>query len=368
LTAEQLPTAWVSLDADDNDPIRFWLYLGASLDALEPALGASVCELLRSPQPPPLPSVVIMLCNALTTLARKCVLVLDDYHVISAPQIHEGLAFLLEHLPPQVHLVLMTRGDPPLPLARLRARGQLSELRSADLRFRLDEAAAFLNAIMGLDLGPDDLTALDAQTEGWIAGLQLAALSLRGRPDASRFIAAFVGSHRFLLDYLSEEVLSRQPQAVQDFLLRTALLDRLSASLCNALTGRDDGQAMLEHLERANLFLIPLDDEQCWYRYHHLFGEFLRDRLRSASANLLPELYQRASALCEREGLLDEAVGYALSAAQLDTRLTAHAADLIERVGYTVWMSGATGTISTWLDRLPIAVVRSRPMLCLARA
>src|SRR5437667_31152 len=228
LTAEQFPTAWVSLDADDNDPIRFWLYLGASLDALEPALGASICELLRSPQPPPMPSVVIMLCNALTTLARKCVLVLDDYHVISAPQIHEGLAFLL----------------------------------------------------------------------------------------------------------------------------RTALLDRLSASLCNALTGRDDGQAMLEHLERANLFLIPLDDEQRWYRYHHLFGEFLRDRLRSASANLLPALYQRASAMCEREGLLDEAVGYALSAAQLDTRLTAHAADLIERVGYTVWMSGATGTISMWLDRL----------------
>src|SRR6266849_1844738 len=239
-------------------------------------------------------------------------LVLDDYNVIEAPPIHRALTFLLEHLPPQMHLIIATRADPPLPLPRLRVRGQLTELRAAELRFRTAEADTFLEEVMGLHLTPQDVATLQTRTEGWIAGLQLAALSLQGRPTVSDFLPAFTGSHRFVLDYLSEEVLSRQPASVQTFLLHTSILERLCGSLCDAVTGLEKSQAMLEALDRANLFVAALDDERQWYRYHHLFADLLRSRLHQTVPVLVPELHRRASTWYEQHDLIVEAVHHAL--------------------------------------------------------
>jgi len=332
--------AWLSLDESDSDPTRFLVYLIAALQTTdarqEPVgnIGKGALSMLQSPQPPPTEAVLTSLINEIAAIPDRIVLVLDDYHLIEAQPIHDTLTFLLEHLPPQMHLVIATREDPPLPLARLRARGQLTELRATDLRFSSSEAAEFFGQVMGLDLSAEDIAALETRTEGWIAGLQLAAISMQGHEDASSLIKSFTGSHRFVLDYLVEEVLHQQSGSVQTFLLQTAILDRLTGSLCDSLTGQDNGQATLEMLERSNLFIIPLDEERRWYRYHHLFGDLLRRRLHRTQPEQVSALHCRASAWFEQNGLADGAIEYALR-------------------------------VRHWLSRLPGALLLSRPQLCI---
>ncbi len=290
-------------------------------------------------------------------------LVLDDYHLITAESIHRSLTFLLEHLPPHMHLIIATRADPPLPLARLRVRGQLTELRAAELRFQPAEANAFLKEVMGLHLSPSDVATLQTRTEGWIAGLQLAALSLQGRTTVSGFLPAFTGSHHFVLDYLSEEVLVRQPPAVQTFLLQTSILERLSGSLCDAVTGQGEGQAMLEVLERANLFVAALDDERQWYRYHHLFADLLRSRLQQTMPRLLPELHRRASTWYEQHDLIIEALHHAVLAPDIESTIR-----LIEEHTHSVALRGQAHTVLNWLHALPDELVRAHPRLYFSHA
>src|SRR5205085_3610308 len=372
---QKRPVAWVSLEEGDNDPTRFWRYVLTALDRSGPGAGASALALLRSSAEPSLEAVLTTLLNALSALDRDIVLILDDYHVIEAEPIHRTLAFLIEHLPPCLHLLLATRADPPLPLARLRGRGHVTELRAADLRFTAEEAAAFLQQIMGMSLSADDVEALAVRTEGWIAGLQLAGLSLQGRPpaEAATFIAAFTGSHRYLVDYLMDEVLLRQPEEVQRFLAHTCILERLCAPLCAAVIDGDDpekaesiagSQEMLESLERNNVFLTPLDDERRWYRYHHLFADTLR-RLHIVTVTV-PEasvLHRRAGVWFEQHGLLHEAIGHTLAAGAHE-----HAADLIGRAAPTLATRGETQTLSTWLWVLPETTLRARPQLCVMYA
>jgi LuxR family maltose regulon positive regulatory protein len=296
---------------------------------------------------------------------EEVLLILDDYHQIESPAVHSSLTFLLEHLPPRVHLVLSARADPPLPLARLRAAGQLAEFRASDLRFTREEAAAVLREVVGHDLRLTEasLTALDARTEGWAAGLQLAALSLRDHPDVGSFIASFSGSHRYVLDYLTEEVLERQPPDVRSFLLETSVLERLSGDLCDAVTGRADSQAMLEAIERANLFLVPLDDVRGWWRYHHLFADLLRVRLSRETQEKLEGLHRNAADWHENQGLADDAVRHALAAG--DGR---RAARLVEYYADACIQGGREATLGRWLAALPAELVASRPRLLLARS
>ncbi len=317
------PAAWLSLDEGDNDPTRFLAYLVAALQTIAANIGEGVLGTLGSPQPPPTESTLTALLNEITTIPDDFVRVLDDYHVIDAKPVDGALAFLLEHLPPQVHLVIATREDPHLPLARLRARGQLGELRAADLRFTPSEAAEFLEGVMGLDLSAGDIAALETRTEGWIAGLQLAALSMQGHKDATSFIESFTGSHHFVLDYLVEEVLGQQSESIQDFLLRTSILDHLCGPLCDAvvLDPSVSGQETLKYIEHANLFIAPLDNERHWYRYHHLFAELLRQRLHQSAASTtvdeergVAELHVRASKWYEDNGMEIEAIRHALAA------------------------------------------------------
>ena len=279
--------AWLSLDEGDNDPTRFLTYLIAALQTIVANIGAGMLSVLQAPQPPPIESILTTLLNEITTIPDNFILVLDDYHAIDAKSIDNALTFLIEHLPPQMHLVIATREDPHLPLARLRVRGQLTELRAADLRFTPAEAAEFLNQVMGLNLSAEDIAALETRTEGWIAGLQLAALSMQGHAsrDVTSFIKSFTGSHHFVLDYLVEEVLQQQTESVQTFLLRTSILDRMCGPLCDAVATHPavSGQETLEYLEHANLFIVPLDNERRWYRYHHLFAELLRQRLHQSA-------------------------------------------------------------------------------------
>jgi LuxR family transcriptional regulator, maltose regulon positive regulatory protein len=293
------PAAWLSLDAWENDPARFLTYLIAALQTLEATIGAGVVNVLQSPQPPSTESILTTLLNDITAISDEFILVLDDYHVIEAKPVGQALTSLVEHLPPHMHLVIVTREGPPLPLARLRARGYLSELRAADVRFTPAEAAEFLNQVMGLTLSAEHIAALERRTEGWIADLQLAALSLQGHQDATSFIASFTGSHQFVMDYLVEEVLGQQSESVQTFLLRTSILDHLCGPLCDAvvLDSAPCGQATLEYLERANLFTIPLDNERRWYRYHHLFADLLRLRLRQSVTSSPGEAESQVNAL-----------------------------------------------------------------------
>ncbi|MBU4440277.1 MAG: hypothetical protein L6276_05540, partial [Acetobacterium sp.] len=280
------PVAWLSLDADDNDITRFLTYLVYSLQAILINIGEGLLGMLEAPQPPPPEFVLTILMNEISSVSDHFFLILDDYHIIDAKPVNDALAFLLEHLPQQMHLVIATREDPSLPLARLRARGQLTELRAADLRFSFSEATVFLSQVMGLNLSDKDIADLENRTEGWIVGLQLAALSLQGQTDTTGFIRAFTGSHRYILDYLIEEVLQQQPGNVQSFLLHTSILDRMSGPLCDAvlLNPSASGQETLEYLERANLFIVPLDAERRWFRYHHLFAELLRQRFGQSTA------------------------------------------------------------------------------------
>ncbi|HSL45049.1 MAG TPA: LuxR C-terminal-related transcriptional regulator [Anaerolineales bacterium] len=355
---------WLSLDEDDNDPTRFWIYVIAALQKLSADLGDSALTILQLPQPPPITSVLTNLINELTLFPDIFSIVLEDYHLIKTQAIHETLTFLIDHLPPNMRVIITTRADPPLPIARLRVRNQLAELRADELRFTPDETVVFLNDVMGLNLSADDVFALETRTEGWIAGLQLAALSMRGRDDVSGFIDAFSGSNRHVLSYLVEEVLDQQPKGTLNFLLQTSILDRLCGSLCDAVTGESDSQMILEQLEHAKLFINPLDGEGKWFRYHHLFAQVLRARLQRTQLDLIPELHRRASAWYEQNGLIVEAINYALEAADHE-----QAAQLIESIGMMIFSSGSMYyNVQTWLTKLPDSAVRFRPRLCLIHA
>ena len=352
------PVAWLSLDEGDNDPTRFLAYLVAALQTIAANIGEGVLGMLRSPQPPPTEAILTALLNEIDTVPDDFVLVLDDYHVVDAKPADDALSFLLEHQPPRMHLVIATREDPHLPLARLRVRGQLTELRAADLRFTPEEAAEFLNQVMGLSLSPVDIAALEARTEGWIAGLQLAALSMRGREDVSGFIRAFAGDNRYIVDYLVEEVLQRQPERVRSFLLETSILDRLSGPLCDFLTDGGEGGVMLEALERGNLFVVGLDDRRRWFRYHHLFADVLRARLMEERPDLVLDLHRRASEWHERNGSPDDAIRHALAAGDFE-----RAADLAELAGRAMLTNRRGDTFLGWLRALPDEPVRARPVL-----
>jgi LuxR family maltose regulon positive regulatory protein len=345
---------WVSLDEDDNDPLRFWSYVFTAL----PEIGQTAMAMLRSTSPPAIETILTALINAIAAQATPLTLVLDDYQAITRREIHEALGFLLDHLPPLpngLHLVLATRLDPPLNVARLRVRDQLTELRADDLRFTLDEAATFINAVTGLPLAPQDVAALKARTEGWVAGLQVAAMAMRAGEDASAFVAAFTGSHRHVLSYLVEEVLQKQPQSVRSFLLQTSVLERLNGALCDALTGRDDGQAMLEQLEKANLFVVALDDELYWYRYHHLFKDVLcARRQRAYTAQHTQALHRRASEWYEQNGFVSEAVQHALLIDDFERVL-----ELIDHPEADLLGRYELATVLRWLSALPDELVRA---------
>jgi LuxR family transcriptional regulator, maltose regulon positive regulatory protein len=354
------PVGWLSLDGRDNDPTRFLSYVVTAIQTVVADTGEDALSLLRSPQPVPIQVVLTALVNELAAVPHDLALVLDDYHVIDDEAVHAAVAFLLEHLPPQMHLIVASRTDLPLALSRLLAGGNLTRLSDSDLLFTPEEAAAFLNDAMGLELSPESVAALEKKTEGWIAGLQLAALSLRGREDVSGFISAFAGTNRHVFDYLAEEVLDRQLEDTRTFLLQTSILDRLSGPLCDAVMGRGDAQTMLEKLEGANLLLVPLDDQRRWYRYHHLFSDFLRERLRRESPETVSELHLRASMWHERNGTAGEAVAHALAAGDFE-----RAGGLIERLADSMVGRGDVPTLERLLEALPEEVIRSRPPLYL---
>ena len=358
LAANDRPAAWVSLDLGDNDHQSFWSYVIAALQTMAPGVGANAVALLQESQPPPIETVLTTLLNDLGALTDDLVLVLDDYHLIDSREVHEGVEFVLDHAPPLLHLVLATRADPSLPLARLRARGHLVEARAAELRFTSDEASAYLTGAVGLALTPEDVAALEERTEGWIAALQLAALSMEGRDDVSDFIAGFTGDDRYVVDYLVEEVVQRQSDRVQAFLLQTSVLNRFTGPLCDAVTGHSDGKAMVEELDRGNLFLVPLDGRRRWYRYHHLFADVLHARLLDERPDLVPELHRRASAWFEEVGEIAEAVDHALAAEDFE-----HAADLVEKASTVMRRERREATLRGWLEKLPEELFATRPVL-----
>jgi len=357
------PFAWFALDPDDNDLARFWRYFIAAIQTQFPRVGEETAGLLQSPSLPSSEALLTPLLNDLTALPRPLALVLDDYHLVEARHIHETLIYLIERRPERFHLILTTRADPPLPLARWRARDQLLELRADELRFTVEEATTFLNVTMGLQLAAKEVAALEARTEGWIAALQLAALSLQGRTDAADFVAAFSGSHRYIVDYLAEEVLQRLPPARQSFLQQTSILERLNGPLCAAVTGQADSQRLLEQLERDNLFLIPLDNEHGWYRYHQLFAEVLRRRQQHDQPAQTAELHRRASNWYAHNGLIEEAVHHAFAGQDVE-----RAVHLIEAHATLLALSGEIHLVRRWLRALPPAVRESRPHLLVIEA
>lgn len=352
--------AWLSLDDRDNDPALFWTYFVTALRAVVPGLGEAALPLFASPAAAASAALPALL-NEIETLPRDLVLALDDYHVIESPEVHEGMAFLLEHHPPQLHLVIVTRVDPPLRLAKPRARGQLIEVRANELRFTPDEAASYLNDAMRLQLSDDDVAALEGRTEGWIAALQLAALSLQGRTDASAFIAGFAGDDHYIVDYLAEEVLSRQPADIRDFLLETSILERLTGRLCDAVTGRTEGSATLRALERANLFLVPLDDQRRWYRYHHLFADVLQAHLLDERPDAVAELHHHASVWFEANDDTLSSISHALAGSD-----NGRAADLMELAMPKMRRERREADLSRWMRAVPDDVMRTRPVLAVA--
>ncbi|RPJ55797.1 MAG: hypothetical protein EHM12_11550, partial [Dehalococcoidia bacterium] len=369
--------AWLSLDEEDNDPTHFLSYLATALAQIVPEIDRLAQDMRQTASLPPLETLITTLINQIIATANtRFILVLDDYHTITTASIHHALTFLLNHQPPQLHVVITTRTDPPLPLARLRARGQLTELRETDLRFTLDEAAAFLTQVMRLNLSAADITTLDASTEGWAAGLQLAGLSLQGQPDYRTFLQSFHGSHRHIFDYLAAEVLKQQPETIREFLLKTSVLERLTGPLCDEVLGVNEvasqqgddsltrstanSHAILEHLERVNLFIIPLDDERRWYRYHHLFAEFLQTCLQREQPHLRPELHRRAAAWYRRQGRPGDAIHHALAAADFDLAVT-----LIDQVAEELLKRGEIITLRGWLEALPTEQLYAHPFLCL---
>lgn len=352
------PAAWLSLDENDNDAVRFWLYFIHALQRATPGAGAGLLEILQAPQPPPTEALLTALLNEIAAIPHDFILVLDDYHVIDAKPIEDGLAFVVEHLPPQMHLVITTRADPVLPIARLRARGRLTEVRVADLRFTPAEAGEFLNRTMALDLSGEAVAALESRTEGWIAGLQLAALSMQGNQDIAGFLQAFAGDNRYIMDYLVGEVLQRQPASIRNFLLQTSILDQLNGPLCDAVTGQPGGQARLEALQRGNFFLIPLDERRHWYRYHHLFADVLRLHLVAEQPELVPALHRQASAWYERNGSVNDAIRHALVAEDFE-----RAATLIERSVPQMRQHRQEATLLSWFRTLPDEIFQYRPVL-----
>jgi LuxR family transcriptional regulator, maltose regulon positive regulatory protein len=362
LAGDGTAVGWLSLEESDDDLPQFLAYLVSAVGAATDTVGTGALQQLSSSSPST-EAALTTLVNELDRLPTQLVLVLDDYHLVSAPEVHDAVTFLIEHQPPELHLVLATRADPPLPLARMRARGQLREVRAADLRFTVDEAAAYFNQSMGLTLSDAQVAALDGRTEGWIAALQLAALSMQGRDDAASFIAGFAGDDRYVVDYLAEEVLARQPDDVRDFLLETSILERLGGPLCDAVTGRDDGRATLVALERANLFVVPLDDRRQWYRYHHLFADVLRAHLREVHPEREPELHRRASSWFEAEGDTSQAISHALAAGD-----TSRAADLMEPAMPRMGRERREAERARWLQALPDDVLQSRPVLAITFA
>jgi ATP/maltotriose-dependent transcriptional regulator MalT len=350
--------AWLQLDQGDNAPVSFWTYVIAALRTVVPEVGRNELALLASPQPPPIRSMLTGLLNDVGAEGPGIVLVLDDYHLVENPEIQGDLAFFLEHLPPRLHLVIATRADPAIPLARLRARADLVEIRAAELRFTAEEAAAYLNGMMGLRLTAENVAALEERTEGWIAALQLAALSMQGRDDAATFIAGFAGDDRYIVDYLAEEVLHRQPAAVRDFLLQTSVLNRLSGPVCDAVTGRSDGRAALEALDRGNLFVVALDDRRRMYRYHHLFADVLRARLSDESPELERQLHRRASDWYADHGESSAAIEHAMAGRHFE-----RAADLIELAMPVARRDRQEIDQRRWLELLPPGVLAARPVL-----
>jgi LuxR family maltose regulon positive regulatory protein len=379
----QAATGWISLDKADNDAARFLTYVIAALQQIDGNIGQDVQAALAGSQSPPGAALLTRLVNDIAAAgargSRAFVLVLDDYHLITAQPVHSILNFLLEHLPEAMHLLVTGRSDPPLPISRLRVQGEITEIRTAELSFTREEAAAFLNDLMDLGLSPGDVAALEARTEGWIASLQLAALSLRGRPNKQEFIAAFSGSHRYLIDYLIDEVLSRQPAAVQAFLLQTSILGSFSAPLCDAVCslggetpggsewaavpGESAGRQILRQLEDDNLFLIPLDEERRWYRYHHLFADFLAQRLHRRESAKVPELHRRASQWYEAEGLMDEAIRHALLANDME-----RATRLVDHIAASLIVRREANRLLRLVDPLPPNLCYNYPMLCLWHA
>ena len=360
---EDRPFAWLSLDRADNDPVRFWSGVVEALRTVEPGLGASALATLPMTNVSVVEVVLPTLINELTALGRSIVLVLDDYHLITESAIHDSVAALLERLPATVHLALATRADPPLPLARYRARGEMAEIRAPQLRFSEAEAAALLNDVLGLDLDHESVARLQRRTEGWAAGLYLAALSLRGRTDVESFIASFAGDDRQIVDYLASEVLAAQPTALREFMLRTSVLERLSGPLCDAVTGEEDSARTLERMERSNLFLVPLDHKRTWYRYHQLFAELLRTELALADPESVAELHRNAYRWYREQESIPDAIHHALAAGDAGP-----ARELIARHWREFFDGGRLGTVERWLDALPADDVRSDPRLCTARA
>ena len=354
---------WLSLDEADNDSTRFWAYFITSLQGLRPQLGESVLALLQSLQASPIPSILTALINDVSAFPDAFAIVLDDYHVIELQPIHEALTFLIAHMPDNMHLIITTRIDPPLPLARLRARDKLTEIRANDLRFTADETGLFLTQETGKNLTAEEVAVLEVRTEGWIAGLQIAALSMQGRDDISEFIRVFSGSHRHILGYLADEALNQRPKGTLDFLLQTSILERLCGPLCDAVTGESGGQEILESLEHANLFITALDDDGKWYRYHHLFAEVLQARLRQNYPEMPAELHKRASEWFEAHDSVLEAVQHALAAGELD-----RAAQLIGQQRWVLLGRGEANTLHRWLDELPVELLREYPGLSLAYA
>ncbi|CAB4865478.1 MAG: helix-turn-helix transcriptional regulator [Actinobacteria bacterium] len=360
--ADGRSVAWLSLDERDSDPAIFWPYVVAALRAAGDGPVASALARLH-PAEPPFDTAIAVLLNELSGISHDIVLILDDYHVIDSEAVHEGMAFFLEHIPAHLHLVIAGRADPAVPLARLRGRGELTEIRAADLRFTPSEAADYLTGTVGLTLTASDVAKLADRTEGWIAALQLAALSMQGRVDTAGFIAGFAGDDRYIIDYLAQEVLLRQPSHVRQFLLQTSILDRLCAPLCEAVTGQDAGQATLAQIERANLFLVPLDDRRRWYRYHQLFAEVLRAHLLDEQPGSVPDLHRRASIWCDQNDEPSEAIRHALAA-----RDFARAADLIELAVPAKRRARQEVVIRQWLTALPDEVLAVRPVICAAYA
>ena len=358
---KKIPVAWFSVDKGDNDPLHFLTYVILGLQNLEADTGKAALTMLQSPQPPPIESILINLINDVISLPDDMVLAFDDYHLVDAKAIHDMIAFLLENLPKQMHMMIATRSDPPLPpLARLRSQNQLTELRAADLSFSADETANLFNESLNLRLSTDDIHLLEKRTEGWIAGLQLAALSLQGRKSPSDFIKAFKGDNRYIADYLTEEVLNRQPEPLRNFLLQTSILDRLCGPLCDAVTQQENGRQRLNALEKANLFVIPLDDKRRWYRYHHLFADLLEQRLRRKQSDLLTKLHSRASHWFASNGFKNDAVDHALIAQDY-----ALAVQLIEEIAEIDWDRARESQLLRWFKKLPAENVDANPKLCI---
>jgi LuxR family maltose regulon positive regulatory protein len=355
------PVAWFSLDKNDNDLVRFLTYLIAALQQIDEDIGIDIQAALGESQSLNYEALLTKLVNEIESIPDKSIIVLDDYHLINSKAVHDALNFLIEYLPPLMHLVITGRADPPLPISRLRVRGEVSEIRTLKLRFTRDEAATFLIELMGLDLSLEDIAALEARTEGWVASLKLAALSMQGRDDLHEFISAFSGSNRYIIDYLVDEVMARHPEEVQVFLRRTSILERFCAPLCDmVVNGEERGdQEIIDFLDRSNLFLIPLDDNREWYRYHHLFCDFLRQRLREKESELIPELHRRASQWYEIGGLVDEAIQHALAAGDLKG-----ATRLVDGIAASLVLGRNSIVLRNWVDQLPSDWRQDYPMLC----